>query len=531
MRRWNGWGDDTVDSPLTEPARQFLAATLGPAKPARDAELADVLTQVPNSKLKDSNLWSSGAETRLLHSRGQSFPDWVQLRSGTVDSFPDAVATPISQDEVRALLDAAKAAGAAVIPWGGGTSVVGHLTPEAGGKPVLSIDLSRMNRLQHIEPDSRLATFGAGVTGAHLEAQLRAQGYVLGHFPQSFEYSTLGGWVVTRSSGQQSLRYGRIEQLFAGGHLELPDGRWDIPCIPATGAGTDVRELVLGSEGRLGILTDATVRISPMPERDDFHAIFFPDWDSGVDAVRSMAQAGLALSMLRLSNAIETATQLKLAGDDSGVKNLERYLRLRSVGEGMCMLIMGVTGPRKRLKTVRGEALRIARQYKGVHIGRGIGRTWAQKRFKGPYFRNSLWDAGYSVDTAETCVNWPNVKPMMAALEQAGHDALAEHGEKVHAFTHLSHVYAQGSSVYSTFIFRSGDTPEETIARWKTFKQYAGDAIAKYGGTISHQHGVGVDHQPWLAAEKGAAGVDAIRGLMQHVDPNGLMNPGKLVTP
>lgn len=326
MRRWNGWGEETVEVALNEQALAFLEARIGKGTPPRDAGFDQACASLPASRLPAHPLVDTSTAIRALHALGQSLPDWLRLRHGCLGLVPDGVAFPESAEQVRALLEYAQAVGAAVIPYGGGTSVAGHVNVADAARPALCIDMRRMRSLLALDREAQLATFGAGVTGPDLEAQLRAHGYTLGHFPQSFEYSTLGGWVVTRSSGQQSLRYGRIEQLFAGGRVETPAGTLEIPTFPASSAGVDLREMVLGSEGRLGILTEATVRVTRLPEHEAFHAVFFPDWERAERAVRALAQAKLPLSMLRLSNAPETTTMLALAGHARQVGLLERYL-------------------------------------------------------------------------------------------------------------------------------------------------------------------------------------------------------------
>lgn len=534
MRRWNGWGDEGTEFPLNETALAWLQDKLGPGTRPRDISQADAIAQVPESRLADFPDAVSDPLKRIRHAHGESFPDWLALKSGHLGPFPDAVVYPETHDQVTAVLNKAGELGCMVIPYGGGTSVVGHLAVPDTDQPVLSVDMSRMNRLLDLNEESRLATFGAGVAGPDVEAQLRAQGYMLGHLPQSFEYSTLGGWVVTRSSGQQSLRYGRIEQLFAGGRMATPQGTLEMPTIPAIGAGPDIKDFVLGSEGRMGILSEATVRIRPIPQQEHFHAVFFPNWATANDAVRDLVQAGIPLSMLRLSNPVETFTQLMLAGHPRQIKLLEAYLKLRGLNaydgqDGKCMLMLGLTGSRSLCAYARRQALAIAGQHRGVHIGRSIGRSWAQNRFKGPYLRNTLWDAGYAADTAETSVDWDKVTPCMQAIEAAAHAALAEFDEKVHAFTHLSHVYPQGSSIYSTFIYRAAPDRDETHARWQRLKRGVSEVMVKYGGTISHQHGVGIDHKPYLPAEKRPLGISTLQSVMQHFDPGGIMNPGKLV--
>ena len=529
MRRWNGWGDDRITYPVSSSSIEFLEQRVGKASPDSEVSLRDVLTRLPKCRLPKHALISAEAQDRLLHARGQSFPDWLDMRSGTVDTFPDGVAYPLSQDEVKSLIGLANRKGFHVIPYGGGTSVTGHIDVLKSKTPVLCIDLSRMNRLLQLNATSRLACFGAGVSGPDLEAQLRAHGLTLGHFPQSFEYSTLGGWIATRSSGQQSLCYGRIERLFAGGHMETPQGELSMPPFPASAAGPDVREMVLGSEGRLGILTEAWVRVSPIPEREDFHAVFFPDFSHGVEAVQQILNAGLQCCMLRLSTNKETITTLALAGHETLIGALEKLLAVRGLGKEKCMLLLGFSGKSAQVRTNRSEALNIASKLQGIHVGKTFGEQWQKNRFKTPYLRNTLWELGYGVDTLETATDWETTPKMVDEIEAAIVVAMSEFNEKVHTFTHLSHVYPYGSSVYTTYLFRLATEPEQTLQRWRAMKSAASQAITTLGGTISHQHGVGTDHKPYLALEKGALGISAISSLCRTFDPKGIMNPGKLV--
>jgi alkyldihydroxyacetonephosphate synthase len=534
MRRWNGWGDESVAFALNEDALAFLARRIGAGTPVVDAAFGQACARIgasrlPAHRLIDRGLIDTSPEVRLRNALGQSLPDWLRLRYGVIETAPDGVAYPESAQDVRELFDYARACGASVIAQGGGTSVAGHLTAPHGVQPVLAVNLTRLRQLHYLDTESQLATFGAGVFGPDLEAQLRARGYTLGHFPQSFEYSTLGGWIATRSSGQQSLRYGRIEQLFRGGSVETPAGTLDIPTFPASAAGTDLREMVLGSEGRLGILTEATVRVTPLPQYEAFHAVFFPDWTAAETAVRLVVQAGLSLSMLRLSNALETTTMLALAGHKKMISLLEGYLSLRGCKDGKCMLMVGVSGHKSLARTALREALALTLPHGGVHVGRYMGEKWKQNRFRNVYLRNAAWEHGYAIDTVETAVDWPRVEAMMHAVEAAAVGALALHGERVHTYTHLSHLYAQGASVYTTFVYRLAGDYASDLARWRALKRAASLAIVENGGTISHQHGVGSDHAPYLAAEKGELGISAIRALFAHFDPTQMMNPGKLL--
>lgn len=529
MRRWNGWGDTSVHYHLPATAARFIEDVLGPGRPQIDATLAEVAATVPPSPLPPHPLVAADALTRTLHARGQSLPDWVDLRSGRVSSFPAGVALPRTAADIRALLEFAARSGACVIPYGGGTSVVGHLTPPAD-VPALVISLARMGRMLRLDAPCRLATFEAGVAGPALEAQLRPHGLTLGHVPQSFEYSTLGGWVASRSSGQQSLRYGRIEQLFAGGRLEAPGGTLEFPPFPASAAGPDLRQLLLGSEGRLGVITEATVRVTPLPQWEETHAIFFPQWGSALEAARALAQAALPLAMLRLSTPVETATNLAVAGHPRAIAAIKAYLRTRGAAADRCMLLLGLAGEGRAVAFARREALALAGRCGGISLGQTLGREWTKGRFRTPYLRNALWEQGYAVDTMETATTWDRVPALVEAIAADLGAALAPWGERAHVFTHLSHLYPSGSSVYTTVLFRLSPDPDELLARWRALKAAASAAIMAHGGTISHQHGVGADHAPYLAREKGDLGLEALRGAFAPLDPQGIMNPGKLIS-
>ena len=529
MRQWNGWGDEKNAYALAPGALEFIKQKLGTAQRLPEASLVEVMATVPPSRLAPHPLLSLDVEQRVRHARGQSLPDWLAMRSGEYGVFPDAVAFPESRTAVAQLLQHAEAVDAVVIPYGGGTSVVGHITPSAGTRPVLTISMSRMRSLIDLDEQSRIATFGAGVAGPDLEAQLRARAYTLGHFPQSFELSTLGGWIASRSSGQQSLYYGRIEQLFAGGSMETPRGRVDIPTFPASSAGPDLREMVLGSEGRFGIVTEAKVRVKPMPAHESFRVAFLPHWNAARELVQTIVHAGVPLSMLRVSGAVETETQLLLAGHPRMVSALQGYLRLRGAADGKCMLTYGVTGSRSRCRAALKAVASMIRRAGGVATGTRLGDKWRQSRFRSPYLRESLWQQGYMVDTLETATDWPYVNTIVEVIEGALKDAVAP--EPIHVFTHLSHIYAQGCSVYTTYLFKMADSYEATLARWKILKQKASAAVVNHRGTISHQHGVGSDHAPWIAVEKGELGVGAIDALGHYFDPGQRMNPGKLLPP
>ena len=534
MRRWNGWAEEGSTAALSREASRLLELEVGPPVDdlPPDATLGEVLAAVPPSRLPPDDRLSVDAEDRVRHSRGQSLPDWIALRSGRLGAVPDAVAHPASDDDVAALLALATKAGATVIPYGGGSSVVGGVTPaDDDDRPTLTLALDHLAGLSDLDERSGLATFGAGTIGPDLEAALAPHGLTLGHFPQSFERSTLGGWVAARSVGQQSMGFGRIEALFAGGRLVAPAGTLDLPPNPGSAAGPDLRQLVLGSEGRLGVITRATVRTVPKPDREAFPAWFLPDWPHAIDAARDVARAGLPLSMLRASTPLETQSLLAMAGRSRAGDILARYLRLRGLGPERSLVLVGASGLERFVEGAVREAGSILRRHGGVAVGGSIGRRWIATRFRSAELRDTLWDAGYAVDTLETAADWTRLPDLAAAVGRALRHGLDDQGERVHAFSHLSHVYPDGSSLYATYVFRRSADPDETLERWRRLKRGASEAIVAGGGTISHQHGVGRDHLPYLAAEKGELGMAALADVARRFDPAGIMNPGVLVGP
>ncbi len=528
MLRWNGYGEESITYPLSESARVYFSQILGSAKHPADIQRESLNIPPPHSFSNSHPLLQYEDETRLRHALGQSFPDLAAKRFGKITRFPDAVAFPESNQDISDLLIWARAVGAQVIPFGGGTSVVGGVNPaklETDDRPVLTISLARLNDLRNLDETSHLATFGAGTLGPYVEAQLRAYGFTLGHYPQSFEHSSLGGWIAARSSGQQSLGYGRIESLFAGGTIETPSGRITLPALPASAAGPDLRHLILGSEGRLGIISEATVRVSPLPETESFYGVMFPDWSIGIDATRQAVQSGVQLSMMRLSNPTETETFLHMPAHQNQVEMLRTLLKWRDFNSEKCLMLFGITGSRRMAKSARRIMAELTRQHQGLWLTELIGSQWAKTRFRSAYLRDTLWEHGYAIDTLETAVSWNMVHEASHVILQA----LTEAVSPVLPMVHLSHFYRDGASLYFTFLFRVGATLEETMDCWCALKEAGSNAVLSVGGTITHQHGVGVDHLPYLASEKGELGIQILKNVQKFLDPSGMMNPGKLI--
>ena len=533
--RWNGWGNVNINKKVSSHGAKLIKSHIGKTKKLNSVSLAQVLKTVPKSRLPAAmtklDTVSIDNEVRLRHARGQSFPDWIAMHGGDFEVFPDGVAHPQSTADVETLLELAHEHDLIVIPFGGGTSVVGHINPQKGSRPVLTIAMSKMDQLIDLDNESQIATFGAGTQGPAVEAQLDEHGYRLGHYPQSWELSTLGGWIAARSSGQQSLGYGRIEQMFAGGTLVTPKGVITIADIPASSAGPDLREMMMGTEGRAGIFTEVKMRVQPQPEEEVFKVVFLPNWEAGKEVLRQAVQKNIRLSMLRLSNAVETDAHLHLGTTPSQFLAISTYLKARGLSSEKVMLTYGVSGDKAQNKLALTQFKKLLKQQGSVtgKLTDVMGSIWAHGRFKFPYLRGTLWEKGIMVDTFETATNWNNIDAQMQQMQQAVQTALSDEGEAVMAFTHISHVYKQGASLYTTYFFRAAKDHASTLSRWQKIKHAASLSLANGKSTISHQHGVGRDHAPYLAAEKGQLGIQVTSDMLKSLDPEQRMNPGVLI--
>ncbi|WLP94559.1 FAD-binding oxidoreductase [Psychrobacter sp. M13] len=533
--RWNGWGNIDINKKVSPHGAKLIKSHIGKTKKLKSVSMQQVLKTVPESRLPtevtDLAMVSVDSEIRLRHARGQSFPDWIAMHGGDFEAFPDGVAFPESTNDVEQLLKLAQEHDLIVIPFGGGTSVVGHINPPKDARSVLTVAMSKMAKLIDLDNESQIATFGAGTQGPSVEAQLDEHGYRLGHYPQSWELSTLGGWIAARSSGQQSLGYGRIEQMFAGGTLVTPQGILTIADIPASSAGPDLREMMMGTEGRAGIFTEVKMRVQPQPEQELFKVAFLPNWTAGKAVLRQAVQSDIRLSMLRLSNAIETNAHLHLGTSPSQFLAISTYLKARGLDSEKVMLTYGVSGDKAQNKLALTQFNKLLKQYGSVtgKITNIMGNVWAHGRFKFPYLRGTLWDKGIMVDTFETATNWNNIDQQMEQMQDAVRNSLADESEEVMAFTHISHVYKQGASLYTTYFFRAAKDHASTLARWQKIKKAASLSVANGKATISHQHGVGRDHAPYLAAEKGELGLQVTRDMLKSLDPEQRMNPGVLL--
>ena len=536
--RWWGWGEDGHDGPVKPGAKVILSKHCGwPAGVDRPhVGLEEV--SLPQSRLTDelrARLAETVGEdfvrddhaTRVSHAAGRSLPDLIRLRTGRLSSAPDAVVYPASDAEVDALLAVCAEESVAVVPVGGGTSVVGGIDAVRGGfSAVVSISMARLDRILDIDEESLTATVQAGVFGPELEERLQSRGFTLGHYPQSFEFSTVGGWVATRSAGQQSTGYGRIDENVHGLRCSTPSGPIELPTTPATAAGPNPRQLFVGSEGTLGIITEATVRIRRVPKAVRADSWFFPDFASGTAALREIEQSGLQLAIARLSDVNETAFGLAQLGSELQRKGVLTYLRARGI-TAPCLLVVRYDGSAAEVRARRSQGRSIVRRHKGVNLGAVPETSWEKHRFSTPYLRDQLLREGMIAETLETSAPWSKVEDLHEAISADIEKEMAERGTPAFVLCHVSHLYASGCSLYYT-VFAKQQVGAE-IAQWKALKSAAGDAIVAGGGTITHHHAVGTDHAPWLPAETGERWLRMLRAVKAEVDPASIMNPGKLM--
>ncbi|HEV2812258.1 MAG TPA: FAD-binding oxidoreductase [Solirubrobacteraceae bacterium] len=532
MRFW-GWGtDEHAGDGIPPHAEEMLRHELDlPAGGgSRPVALADVrlrdpaIPQAALAALRSVCEVRDDREARVVHAAGKSYPDLVRQRAGDAEDAPDAVVLPRTHDEVRAVLDACGRHAIAVVPFGGGTSVVGGVEPLAADfAGVVALDLTGLDALVSVDERSLTAVLEAGVMLPAAERLLGERGLTLGHFPQSYEYATVGGCVATRSAGQASTGYGRIDELVLGVRMAAPIGDVELAPVPASAAGPDLRELVVGSEGALGVITSSALRVRPKPAVRRYEGWMFASFGEGAEAFRALEQAGAAPDVARLSDEEETRLSLALAGTGGAKGALAgAYLRARGVAGG-CIAICGWEGDSESVARRRFRTVAMLRRQGAVPLGRSPGEAWARGRYHGPYLRDHLLDAGVFVETLETAAQWSGLFGLYRAVGGALRGALGQ----CLVMCHISHLYPSGASLYFTFLARA--RPGEELDQWRAAKSAATDAIVGAGGTITHHHAVGRDHAPWLEREVGETGLGALRAVKADLDPAGIMNPGKLL--
>jgi alkyldihydroxyacetonephosphate synthase len=528
--------DAAVKRTLPKAARKHLARELGwtprstPPVPVDSIELApsrlpvpvraELVTLLGLENVRDDR------DSRLRRTGGKSYLDLLRRRSGDATDAPDAVLTPADTAQTAALLELCTRHGVVVVPFGGGTSVVGGLSgTDVDDRPVVVVDLSRMAGVVSVDVPSSLVTAGPGMRGPALEDALAEHDLTLGHLPQSWEFATLGGYAATRSAGQASTGIGRFDELVTGLTLATPTGVLELGHAPASAAGPDLLGLALGSEGTLGVITEVTVRVRPRPRTEEYEGWSFRSWAAGLAALQRLARHDLLPDVVRLSDPDETRANLMLAGG-AGARALRGALRGRGHGDG-CLLVVGWQGLPTIVRARQRAATSLLREDGGKRAGTRVGESWERHRFEAPYLRDRLLDVGLLVETLETAATWSALPTVYDAARRALREALSTPGTQPLVMTHLSHGYATGGSLYLTVLAdRDDDLP---IQQWLTAKRAATDAVLAAGGTLTHHHAVGADHRPWLEREIGPRGVDVLRAVKATLDPAGICNPGVLL--
>src|SRR4051812_36600427 len=548
--KWWGWGDEDVsftdgDKPGLAP---FLERALDldvrreTSRPAAFDEL-DIPDSSPAPDLRADLERAVGAEhvstdalDRVVHARGKSLRDLVRHRNGEVGRLPDVVVRPAGEDEVAEVVLAALDADAVVIAFGGGTNISGSLeAPADEQRDVVSVDLSRMDRVLEIDDASRLARVQPGVFGPHLERQLNARGWTLGHFPDSFTHSTLGGWIATRSSGMQSDKYGDVADLTRAVRVVTPAGLLATRPVPATSTGPSVLQMVLGSEGRLGLITEATVHVHRVPAQRVILGYLFPTWAKSLAAMRAIAEGDVRPSVTRVSDAPETqfsfATR-KAPTPLDRVKSraLTTYLqRRRGIDPAkMCLAFIGYEGGAHHVAQQRRWIGRIVTDHGGLCIGHGPGALYDQKKFDTPYIRDYLLDRGALGDVSETSAPWSLLPIVHENVTAAARGAFADLGVTGWIMSHLSHSYHAGACLYFTFAIKPSGRVDP-LDEYAAVKAAIQQTFIDSGGTLSHHHAVGTEHARWLEQDISAPGVAMVRSLFDGMDPGGNLNPGKIV--
>jgi alkyldihydroxyacetonephosphate synthase len=523
--KWNAWGDPASAKPLSDGIRSLLKQAVGLEDSGQteiDADQVQLRPSALSQENRDALAGIVGAEycrtdvrDRLLHAGGKSTLDLLK-RKAAVQDAPDAILLPGDDDAVLKILRYCSEHGIAVVPFGGGTSVVGGLDPIRGDfKAVISLDLRRFDQLVELDEVSGQAVLGAGLTGPEAERLLGERGFSVGHFPQSFEYATIGGFAATRSSGQDSAGYGRFNDMVRGLRMITPAGTLDLGRGPESAAGPDLRQLLIGSEGTFGVITQVRLRVHRAPEAVSYEAWSFPDFATGAAALRAVVQNATGPTVIRLSDEAETGVNLATT---------------ESIGEnqitGGCLGLTVFEGTKEHVESRHAETAALLTAQGGTSLGEGPALAWERGRFGAPYLRDSLLSAGALCETLETATDWSNIPALKAAVTEALTTALAETGTPALVMCHISHVYPTGASLYFTVVAGQRGNP---IEQWQAAKKAASDAIIATGGTITHHHAVGADHRPWMRDEVGDLGVQVLRAVKATLDPAGILNPGKLI--
>ena len=523
LKRELGVGDIRWDKPV-----DFEDVTL-PEQKNNEAFLSAIQAKLGDDQIVDDK------KTRLVHAAGKSFRDLWLLRHGQVQFAPDCVVFPNNEEDVAQIVSAAHEHSVVLVPFGGGSNIAGCLEPkDRDGRMVVSLDMCRMHRVLEVDTFSLTARIEPGVYGQHLEDQLAQHGVTLGHFPDSFLHSTLGGWVATRSAGMQSDIYGKIEDMVISLRMVTPSGTIVTRTVPKSSNGIDVRHLCIGSEGILGVITEVVIQVHHKPQKEDWYGWLFPDFKGGLDAIHECHRADCMPTVTRLNDPKKTALSFAFKHPKTGFKNkiakaFKWYIgNVKKIDFNQCcLMVVKYEGSPHEFKRIKNKVTAIYKKHRGVCLGAEPGRSFAKVKFDFPHLRDYVMDRSIMADVSETATTWGNLRSMhkngLTDVEQAIKDT----GVDAWVGCHLSHSYRTGASLYFTFGCQQREGRE--IEQYLYIKKAAEDAFMKNGGTLSHHHAVGTEHLPWVEEDLSPTGLKAVKALKAGLDPNGIMNPGKII--
>ena len=546
--KWWGWGheDVTFDDSTKPELWPYLKRELGVDEIRWEKPVAFEDVTLPEQKNNEAFLAAIGAglgegqvvddkKSRLVHAAGKSFRDLWLMRHGQVQFAPDCVVYPDTEEDVALVVRAAHEHGVVLVPFGGGSNIAGCLVPsDRGGRMVVSLDMCRMHRVLEVDRYSLTARIQPGVYGQHLEDQLAEHGVTLGHFPDSFLHSTLGGWVATRSAGMQSDIYGKIEDMVISLRMVTPSGTIITRTVPKSSNGIDIKHLCIGSEGILGVITEVVVQVHHKPEKEDWYGWLFPDFKSGLDAIHECHRGDCMPTVTRLNDPKKTALSFAFKHPKTGIKDkiakaFKWYIgNVKKIDFNQCcLMVVKYEGTPQAFNRIKNRVTAIYKKHRGVCLGAEPGRSFAKVKFDFPHLRDYVMDRSIMADVSETATTWDNLRTLheigLADVEQAIKDT----GVDAWAGCHLSHSYRTGASLYFTFgcLQREG----REIEQYLYVKKAAEDAFMKNGGTLSHHHAVGTEHLPWVEEDLSPTGLKAVKALKAGLDPNDIMNPGKII--
>lgn len=550
--KWWGWGEENVfftyqNKPAFAP---IVKRAVGVDLRSRERDTVDFATvRAPSSGLDDELRTalvevvgephvSADDHERVVHGAGKAVMDILKALQGRFERLPDVVVYPGSEDEVAAIARLAVERDLVLIPFGGGSSISRSLQPRPEEtRTVVSVDLGRLDQVLEIDETSGLARIQAGVLGPDMERQLGERGWTLGHFPDSFTHSTLGGWAATRSSGMQSDKYGDISEIIRGLTVVRPSGTVRLRPYPSTSTGPSLREMFIGSEGRLGIITEVWVQVHRLPEHREVIAYMMPTWQQGLVAIRRIKEARIPTTFARISDAHETEFSLATQKAPTtrkgeltakGQQALWAFMRRRGWDtQAMCIAYVCFEGTRADVARHKRAVSGIARRQGALVLGSGPGALYDQKKFDTPYLRDFLLEQGVIGDVSETAAPWSRLTAVHKAAYEAAQSAYDELGIQGWIMSHMSHSYHAGACLYFTFAFRFGE--EDVDYQYALVKSKVQQAFIDAGGTLSHHHGVGAEHSPWMEQDVSPEGVSVLRGLLASADPGENFNPGKII--